>query len=105
MAFFHLAGILKNLGLKMNNYLYNIFLVGIIGSYISYCGQDKKGFKTLINRLIEGIFCGFISYEIMFYNVNDSHLSLAICGFGAWAGTNIFNEIKEIFFKYKKDNN
>lgn len=79
-----------------------IAIVGIIASYVSFSHtkNPKEPFKFLFNRIIEGTFCGYVSYEIAFYNLQDMNLCYALCGVGAFFGVKIFDWIKEFLVKF-----
>ena len=79
-----------------------ISLVAIVASYVSFSHtkNPKEPFKFFFNRTVEGCFCGYVSFEIAFYNLKDINLCLAVCGVGAFFGVKIFDWIKEFLIKF-----
>ena len=79
-----------------------IGLVAIVASYVSFSHtkNTKEPFKFFFNRVVEGYFCGYVSYEIAFYKLQDMNLCYALCGVGAFFGVKIFDWIKEFLVKF-----
>ena len=79
-----------------------ISLVAVIASYVSFshAKNPKEPFKFFFNRIVEGCFCGYVSFEIAFYSLKDMNLCLAVCGVGAFFGIKIFDWIKDFLVKF-----
>ena len=79
-----------------------IGLIAIVASYVSF-SQTKnieEPLKFIFNRIVEGAFCAYVSYEIAFYNFQDINLCYALCGVGAFFGVKIFDWIKDFLVKF-----
>lgn len=84
-------------------YLIYIICVGTIGSIAAFLKSEKKGIKELFFRLVDGCFSAYITYEFAFYYTKSEHLSLALCGLGAFMGSGLFGDLKNIIFEKLKD--
>lgn len=84
-------------------FYYYLLVLGVIGSFVQFSKQETKGFKSFFVRLVDGCFSAFIVYEIAFYYLSNERISLAICGIGAWLGTeNIISYVRDFLNKGKK---
>ncbi|AQW85484.1 hypothetical protein CPIN18021_1097 [Campylobacter pinnipediorum subsp. caledonicus] len=86
------------------SYLFYIVMVGLMGSSVSFLHNPNKSFRGFLNRVFEGCFVAYIVYEISFFNFHNTRLSLSLCGFGAWMGSDGLIFIRDIvtdFFKKK----
>lgn len=74
--------------------LLKILIVSLVASYLSFTKSKEQNLKFFINRLIEGCFCGYISFLICLYFLKEYQISLAVCGIGAFFGVKIFDFIR-----------
>ena len=81
-------------------YLLKIAIISAVASYVAFSKNEKKEPLYFFNRLIEGGFCGFVSYEFAFYSLKDVNISLAVCGIGAFFGVKIFDFLRDMFEKF-----
>ena len=82
------------------NYFVKILLISVTASYISFSKNSEHKVTFFFNRLVEGVFCGYIAYLTAFHYLQDINISLAICGVGAFFGVQIFDFIRDFLDKF-----
>ncbi|PSM51360.1 hypothetical protein CBLAS_0925 [Campylobacter blaseri] len=87
------------------NYLFYVVVVGSIGSSVSFLKLPNKSFNGFLSRVLEGCFVAYIVYEISFFNFQNVRLSLSLCGFGAWLGSDGLIFVKEALVKFLNNKN
>lgn len=80
----------------MNHYAELLFYA-LLGSYTAYSKGEQKGFKTLLNRLLEGIFVAFIFFNLALYATDEPNIAIGIGGASAWFGVQALEFIREHF--------
>lgn len=91
---------------EIPSYLVPVFIVGIVGSVVSFLKSNETGVRALGRRILEGAFTAYVIYEIAFFYFHDIRYSLGICGIGAWLGAEglvlIKDAMVEILKSFKK---
>ena len=69
------------------HYLFYVLIIGCAGSITAFIKNGGGGIKILLKRTWDGCFSAYVVYEIAFFFAKDEHVSFAICGVGAWMGS------------------
>ena len=80
----------------MNNYL-EVLFYALLGSYTAYANGEKRGFKSLLNRLLEGVFVAFVFFKLALYATDEPNIAIGIGGASAWFGVQALEFIRENF--------
>ncbi|AQW85548.1 hypothetical protein CPIN18021_0286 [Campylobacter pinnipediorum subsp. caledonicus] len=88
----------------LETYIIYILIVGIVGSFVSWSKAENHNLRNIFFRVIDGCFSAYVVYEIAYYFTTNEKLSLAICGVGAFSGSDMLVSLKEFalnFFQRK----
>lgn len=70
------------------HYLLYVLVIGCAGSITAFIKNGGGGgIRNLLKRTWDGCFSAYVVYEIAYFFAKDEHVSFAICGIGAWMGS------------------
>jgi len=77
------------------HYLFYVLIIGAAGSITAFIKNGGVSLKELGKRTWDGCFSAYVVYEIAFFFSKDERVSFAICGIGAWMGSEVLIFVRD----------